>query len=169
MLSSIIPNDKRIIVRLSDSYKKETKYEYENIKQFEQSYEWVLAQIDYELGSIKFKVKSVSIRYKKRSVFMRELIEKIEMWGIDRGLDNCNSVMQSTKTLEEVTELQQALINDNKLEIEDAIGDIFVTLIMICLQQDMNIEECIENAYQVIRNRKGCMVNGLWVKDVDEQ
>lgn len=100
---------------------------------------------------------------------MNDLISKIELWGYERGLDECDSVMQSTKTLEEIIELQQALIKNDRLEIEDAIGDIFVTLVMICLQQDMNIEECIENAYQVIRNRKGRMVNGLWVKELMEE
>ena len=31
----------------------------------------------------------------------------------------------------------------------------------------VNIEECIEQAYQEIKNRKGKMVNGTFVKDED--
>lgn len=96
---------------------------------------------------------------------MLALIDKIEDWGIDRGLDKADSLMQTTKTLEEVIELQQALINKDQDEIEDAIGDIFVTLVMVCLQNNVAIEDCIAGAYQVIKDRKGKLVDGLWVKE----
>ena len=42
---------------------------------------------------------------------MQELIKKIEIWGYDRNLQIANPLIQTTKTLEEVIELQQAIIN----------------------------------------------------------
>ena len=187
---------------------------------------------------------------------MKELIEKIENWGIDKGINYCNPLMQTTKTLEECIELQQAIINyesgifsknydmvgikahpydyfveqqeKHLNEIKDAIGDVFVTLVILSLQDeemelaiynkierynpinmsidlvkavtdlqlsfndkyclfchnkhalingivgflvsfaegyDFMLKECIEHAYNEIKDRKGQIVNGLFVKE----
>lgn len=96
---------------------------------------------------------------------MEQLIFKIKQWGIDRDIDTGNSLIQTTKTLEEVIELQQAICNNQKLETKDAIGDIFVTLVMICLQEGMDIKDCIEYSYNEIKDRKGKLINDLWVKE----
>ena len=73
---------------------------------------------------------------------------------------------QFLKLVEEVGELANALAKDNKLEIKDAIGDIVVVLTIIAEQKNMFIEDCIDSAYEEIKDRKGRMVNGVFVKDV---
>jgi len=67
---------------------------------------------------------------------------------------------------EEVDELKQAYIEVNRAEEIDAVGDILVVLIGYCLQRGLDIEECLSVAYNVIKNRTGKVVNGVFVKDV---
>ena len=95
-----------------------------------------------------------------------ELETAIENWAKEKGiLDNATTIKQAVKTQEELTELIDAILNDDKEEIIDAIGDIMVTLIVQAKMQGVTIEYCTESAYNVIKNRKGKMVNGLFVKE----
>jgi NTP pyrophosphatase (non-canonical NTP hydrolase) len=70
------------------------------------------------------------------------------------------------KTQEELTELCNAILDNNSDEIKDAIGDIMVTLIIQAKMQNFKIEECLESAYNVIKNRTGKMINGQFVKNL---
>ena len=95
-----------------------------------------------------------------------ELEVCIEQWAKDKGiLDKATPMKQAMKTQEELTELCNAILDDDKEEIKDAIGDIVVTLIMQAKMQGMTIEECLNAAYDVISKRTGKMVNGQFVKD----
>lgn len=188
---------------------------------------------------------------------MQQLINDIEQWGIDRDINECGLLLQTTKTEEEVIELKQAIIRAEKVkteyltapqpgadfekepsisyvppeqiaDIKDAIGDIFITLVMLDLQTkeinideiyrdnylkhfdkndygftmldyaaliqksvsnyqltkyvsefdvviiylsviskeyDLTLKECVEHAYNEIKDRKGSIVDGLWKKD----
>lgn len=97
---------------------------------------------------------------------MNKLIADIEQWGVDKGiLPNPDKMAQYYKTCEEVAELDDAILSDNREEAIDAIGDIVVTLIMQCSAWDTTLEECIQQAYDVISKRTGKMVNGQFVKD----
>lgn len=90
----------------------------------------------------------------------------VEQWFIDRGLDKRDGSGQLEKLQEEVDELKQAYIEVNRQEEIDAVGDILVVLIGYCLQRGLDIEECLSVAYNVIKNRTGKVVNGVFVKDV---
>lgn len=72
---------------------------------------------------------------------MEILIKKIENWGRQRTLDHRDVLMQTTKTLEEIMELQQAIIKKDIKETEEQIGHITVTLIMICMQLDLSFHD----------------------------
>lgn len=62
---------------------------------------------------------------------IKELIKLIEQWAIDRGLDKNGTVEgQLIKTAEEVAELIIAISKNNVKDIKDAIGDVFVTLVV---------------------------------------
>ena len=58
-----------------------------------------------------------------------------------------------------------AIVNDDREEIKDAIGDIVVTVIIQAEMQGMDIEDCLESAYNIIKHRKGKMQNGQFVKE----
>lgn len=95
------------------------------------------------------------------------IIERIQKWVIDRNLQTSDPRIQICKTVEELGELASA-INKNNLEAaKDGIGDTVVTLICISQQLGLDFNECIEYAYNEIKDRKGKMVNGVWVKESD--
>lgn len=95
-----------------------------------------------------------------------ELEVLVENWAEEKGiLDKATPIKQAMKTQEEVLELCNAIIDDDKDEIKDAIGDIIVTLIIQAKMQGLTIEECLNSAYDVISKRTGKMVNGQFVKD----
>jgi hypothetical protein len=56
------------------------------------------------------------------------------------------------------------LINEDKLEIQDAIGDIVVVITNLAELEGFKIEKCIDAAYNEIANRTGVMHNGTFVK-----
>lgn len=90
----------------------------------------------------------------------------IEEWAEEKGiLSNATPLTQAIKTKEEVDELYHAILDNNQEEIKDAIGDIMVTLIIQCKMQGMDLQDCLESAYNVIKNRTGKMVDGVFVKD----
>jgi NTP pyrophosphatase (non-canonical NTP hydrolase) len=95
-----------------------------------------------------------------------ELEVLIEEWAKEKGiLDKATPIKQALKTLEEITELCNAIVNNDSEEIKDAIGDIIVTLIIQAKMQGITIEECLNAAYDVISKRTGKMINGQFVKD----
>jgi len=91
----------------------------------------------------------------------------IEQWGVARGIvKHATPLSQANKTLEEVHELIDAINDNDRDALMDAIGDIYVTLIMQCSVSGLDIEECIERAYEEIKYRKGTLLeDGTFVKD----
>jgi len=85
-------------------------------------------------------------------------------WHHDRNLfDGSTDHQQFEKLLEEVEELRLNIQND-ELVIDD-IGDIIVVLINIAHRSNLTLEQCMEHAYNDIKDRKGTMVDGLFVKE----
>ena len=92
----------------------------------------------------------------------------IRAWAAERGIyEKGNAHTQYVKLQEEAGELAKALLNKNKPEIKDAIGDMVVVLTNLAYLEGITIEECIESAYAEIANRKGKMINGTFVKEVE--
>jgi NTP pyrophosphatase (non-canonical NTP hydrolase) len=92
--------------------------------------------------------------------------DKIRSWAQDRGLyDKGDTKTQFAKLMEESGELARAVLKDDKKEFVDAIGDMVVVLTNLAYLGGTNIEHCIDSAYDVIRKRKGKMVNGTFVKN----
>ncbi|MCR1930888.1 MazG-like family protein [Enterococcus gallinarum] len=98
---------------------------------------------------------------------MNELIKQVEQWAKDKGLDKAESSKQMLKTVEEVGEVAAALARNDQDALRDGIGDVAVTLIILALQNDMDIYECLNFAYDEIKGRTGKMVNGVFVKSSD--
>lgn len=98
---------------------------------------------------------------------MDELILNVEKWAKEKGLDKAESSKQFLKVTEEVGEVASALARNDRDLLEDGIGDVVVTLIILALQNGMNLTECLETAYDEIKNRTGKMVDGVFVKASD--
>jgi NTP pyrophosphatase (non-canonical NTP hydrolase) len=89
----------------------------------------------------------------------------IRQWATERGIyTNGNTKTQYIKLQEESGELARAILKDNKSELIDAIGDMVVVLTNLAELEGLKIEECVVSAYEVIKSRKGSMVNGTFVK-----
>lgn len=119
---------------------------------------------------------------------MNELIKNVATWFHAKGIIvNSNPLKQLEKTQEELTETRDAAIKIKHLndlahhgglyvtedeiedlmhEIKDGIGDTVVTLIGVCEMYGFTLEECLQQAYDVISKRTGKMVDGKFVKDL---
>ena len=95
-----------------------------------------------------------------------EVEMKVVQWGEARGIvQNATAISQAIKTLKETTELLDALNKKNLDEAKDAIGDIVVTLIMVCAVLDVDLVSCLEGAYSQIKDRKGYLTpEGVFIK-----
>lgn len=92
--------------------------------------------------------------------------QEILKWADDKNLlsaDNCYK--QYTKLQEESNELLIAMLDDNTDEIIDALGDIGIVMIILCEQLGYDFEKCIDQAYEVIKNRTGVTKNGTFIRD----
>ena len=95
-----------------------------------------------------------------------ERFDLIRDWAATRGLyDKGDPNTQYVKLQEECGELAKAMLQNDKPEIVDAIGDIVVVLTNLAHLQGYDIEHCIDEAYKVIAARTGKMINGTFVKD----
>jgi NTP pyrophosphatase (non-canonical NTP hydrolase) len=107
-----------------------------------------------------------------------ELTGLIVQWGIDRQiLSNSNPLAQSRKTIEEVHEFIEAATRYECIRgdedhtailngLKDAAGDIYVTLVMAMGSIGIDMRDCIEQAYNEIKDRKGYLrADGVFVKE----
>ena len=101
-----------------------------------------------------------------------ELIVKVNEWADDRNLKQADPKIQWMRITEEVGEIRDVLLKPTKFTepqaaLEDAIGDTLVTIIVLAYQLDLDVTECLGLAYEEIKNRKGKMINGTFVKESD--
>jgi NTP pyrophosphatase (non-canonical NTP hydrolase) len=120
----------------------------------------------------------------KESV-MNKLIEQVKQWHYDRNLiDGSTDLAQFSKLMEETLELHESMVrevsdkynyygngtlrqpNGYEDRKKDDIGDIMVVLINIAERNGLTLEQCLEHAYNDIKDRKGKMVDGVFVKEV---
>ena len=103
----------------------------------------------------------------KRTEFHTEnRFDLIRTWATERGLyTNGDTKTQFCKLMEEGGELGRAILKNDAHEFADAIGDMVVVLTNLAHLGGTSIEQCIDQAYNEIKNRKGKMSNGTFVKN----
>lgn len=95
-----------------------------------------------------------------------EFQNNINEWAEERGiLEKATRFTQAKKTQEELVELFEAILHDNRDEAIDAIGDILVTLAIQAAMWNTDISLCANTAWNEIKDRKGKMINGMFVKE----
>ena len=97
----------------------------------------------------------------------KNTIELIKQWVKYRNLQTADPKVQMCKTMEELGELAKAINKNNREQQMDGIGDTVVTLICISEQLGLDFNECLAYAYNEIKDRKGKMINGMFVKEQD--
>ena len=95
------------------------------------------------------------------------LDKHIDQWFEDRGIvENGKTMSQAIKTLEETTELLDAINKGDVAELMDAVGDIYVTLRGVCKVQGVDFSLCVEQAYNEIKDRKVYLSSdGTFIKE----
>ena len=92
--------------------------------------------------------------------------DKIRRWANERGLyDKGDTKTQTLKLLEEAGEICRAVLKNKHDDVVDGIGDCVVVLTNLAELQGVSIEECIDQAYNEIKDRTGKMNNGTFKKD----
>lgn len=108
----------------------------------------------------KIKMKS------RETQAMIEDVNNIKRWHHDRNLiDGSDDKSQFAKLIQEAGELSDNICKGN--DIKDDIGDMIVVLINIAERNDVSITECIKTAWEDIKDRKGMMRDGVFVKQDD--
>ncbi|AUR93074.1 hypothetical protein NVP1182O_32 [Vibrio phage 1.182.O._10N.286.46.E1] len=93
-------------------------------------------------------------------------LELIAEWHHARCLvDGATDATQFVKLMEEVGELAGNLARSK--DIRDDIGDIIVVLVNILERNGLTLKECVDVAYEDIKDRKGKCINGCYVKEAD--
>lgn len=96
----------------------------------------------------------------------KELSESVIKWANDKNLlEPENHKSQYLKFIEESGELAQGILKNNEDLIEDSLGDVLVTLIILAEQLDHDLVECLETAYNEIKDRQGRTVDGTFIKN----
>lgn len=96
-----------------------------------------------------------------------DIERKVLQWGSDRQITQHGTAMgQAIKTSEEVNELLAAINKNSITEATDALGDIWVTMVMVASILNLNLLDCFEHAYQQIKDRKGHLgADGVFYKE----
>ena len=93
-----------------------------------------------------------------------KLVQLIEQWHEDRNLiDGSTDKDQVLKLAQELGELSDSVCKEK--DMRDDLGDMLVVMINIMKRNNISIEECLQKAYDDIKDRKGKMVDGIFVKE----
>lgn len=103
---------------------------------------------------------------------MRMSFDKLEDlvadWHEERNLiEGSTDQAQFIKLIEEVGELANSIAKNRSWQIVDDIGDILVVLINIAERNNLYLSTCLDHAYDQIKDRKGKLIGGNFVKEED--
>ena len=116
------------------------------------------------MNPLNFKDIDLPIKKKDTLCF---LIEKTIKWHEDRNLiEGSTDKDQVLKLQQELGELSDSVCKQK--DMKDDLGDMMVIMLNIMKRNDVTMEECLETAYNDIKDRKGKMVDGIFVKEKDD-
>lgn len=99
---------------------------------------------------------------------MNNHFANIRDWAEARNIiEGATPHAQFVKLIEEIGELAEGIAKGREHVIKDGIGDAVVVLTILAAQFDLKIEDCVAIAWDEIKDRKGRMVNGVFVKEAD--
>jgi len=99
-------------------------------------------------------------------VMLPQYVNLIKTWHRDRNLiDGATDKDQVCKLIQEVGELSDNVCKGK--DVADDIGDCIVVLVNIAERHNLSITECLKQAWDDIKDRKGKMIDGIFVKESD--
>ena len=101
---------------------------------------------------------------------MSALVSLVRQWGVDRNITGPSAKAtvhtQFEKLREEFLELEDAIAREDQHELIDAVGDMTVVLILLSELAGVRFETCLVAAFEEIKDRKGSMIDGAFVKQL---
>ncbi len=95
-----------------------------------------------------------------------ENVNNIKRWHHDRNLiDGSDDKSQFAKLIQEAGELSDNICKNK--DISDDIGDMIVVLINLAERNGLSLTECVREAWDDIKDRKGAMRDGVFIKQDD--
>jgi len=89
-------------------------------------------------------------------------------WAKEKGIYRKENIRnQALKMCSESGEVADAILKMDNTAIKEEIGDVIVTLVILSNVQGWSLNECLETAYNKIKNRKGKTINGTFIKQQD--
>lgn len=96
------------------------------------------------------------------------LENKVLKWAGQRNIINgSTSKDQLCKLVQELGEVSDAICKSDKTAIKNEIGDMLVILAIIARMEHLSLDVCLQAAYEKIKDRRGVMYNGVFVKESD--
>ena len=93
-------------------------------------------------------------------------VKNVVKWHQDRNLiEGSTDKDQALKLLQELGELSDSICKGK--DISDDIGDMLVVMINIVERNNLTLTHCLQEAWIDIKDRKGKMVDGIFVKEDD--
>lgn len=87
-------------------------------------------------------------------------------WHEDRNLiEGSSDKDQVLKLMQELGELSDSVCKGK--DVRDDLGDMMVVMLNIMKRNNITMEACLTTAYNDIKDRKGKMVDGVFVKEED--
>lgn len=117
-------------------------------------------QQEYIIGIIEFL----------KNIENANIFEVIRQWSKERQLNYSDPSKQMLKIVEELGEVSRAIIRHDDIKLIDGLGDLIISITILAQQNYFNIEDCLNAAYQEIKNRQGKLEDGMFIKseDLDE-
>ena len=110
----------------------------------------------------------MNTRHRKENGDLITLTENIRAWHHDRNLVHGSTDKdQFAKLIQEAGELSDNICKGK--DVSDDIGDMVVVLINIAERNGLTLTECLQQAWDDIKDRKGRMVDGVFIKEEDER
>lgn len=107
------------------------------------------------------------INTKESNAHTAQYISMIADWHMARNLiDGATDQAQFVKLIEEAGELAGNIARGR--DVRDDIGDMIVVLINIAERNGHTIEDCLAVAWDDIKDRRGKMIDGVFVKESDQ-
>ena len=99
---------------------------------------------------------------------LNDLQDSVTNWAHARNLINGTTTeKQFIKLSEELGEVAACIAKDQPSALESELGDMLVVINNIAQQNGLTLESCLNKAWLKIKDRKGMMIDGYYVKDAD--
>ena len=131
-------------------------------------HDWKIMIIEELIDALQYQQKEMLKMKEQERKRIDVLTDLIEDWAVERNLHVADYHKQFLKLSEEVGELAQALAKNKSMDnLKEEIGGIYVVLTILSMQLGLDVRDCINYEYDKIINRKGKMINGVFVKEED--